>query len=249
MIIPARQPHPATQGDIGNDIFVDADDADKRILNGSNIAQLQNKSISSYANFSQGIIANQPLYTDAAINGHGAIYVDVVGSSKRLISVNPGTFPLIFYISFIYQFATYSTSTRHVFGIDFGFAIATHGILRSGSGFMQSQYYALGWGTETITGTTFIAFNTPYLIEVLYDGSTSRHELYVNGNLEASTTNVHNNSFTKTNATLMNSGNTGLNLSAKGYMGGVLFRRGSIPLDEIRFWRRKYFLTRYGIAS
>jgi hypothetical protein len=248
MILPGKQPHPLTWG-YNRDMFYDAHDADKRILNGSNISLLYNKGDSPLGNtFSQGTIAKQPLFNASGINGRGVIEVTSDGSGQRLVRNNSGSFRSIFYVSFVYFFPSIPSTTRHLYGVDFGFAIRIHDIIKTSAGRLQSKYTNFSGTTTTIQSPDALSAGRAYIIEVVHDPIAPFHGLYVDGVLKASTTSVTDSTDPRLYISLMNAGNQGLSLASRGRMGTFLFRQGSIPSDAVRAWRNRYLANRYNVA-
>ena len=247
MLLPNIQPHPATAG-INPDLWTDADDEDRRTISiGDQISNLRNKWV-GFNDFSQASAPLQPEYESNGINGLGSVAKIDSPSLEKLNSLNLiASAPPNFFLQFVWRYTgTLAGTDGYIFTIIFSGGGTVQYLLTIN--IVTQQIWSRPWwqpvGTVGgITSSLTLNQNQAYIIEILYDQTSSLHSLTLNGIFQGSSSTMI--------TTIIDRFHIYTNhptLSAPQSQEGTLFFNQTIP-SALQIQRnRRYLANRYNIS-
>lgn len=244
----SRSPAPLAAGGIPQ-VWVDADDDNKRIMNGSDISELKNKSAGTLNNFQQATQALQPLYSISGINGKGCIEsvntdADDVLLSTTTLSGSKNILLQLVFKPVALSVLPASTLCYVVFsgGAELLYIVVT--VISPGVNKIRSKIYNGSTDVDVISAVNPIVFGDVYLITVIYDIDNNQHILRINGVQQGTTTTSLSGSYSDIKLSLPNAD---IPPRAMSSLTGAFLYQNIIPSIEVIKMRERYLANRYNI--
>lgn len=244
----SRSPSPMIGGAIPQ-LWVDADDDNKRIMNGSDISELKNKSASGLNDFQQATQAQQPLYSASGINGKGCIESVNTDGDDVLLSTTTTSGSKNIFLQFVFKPTALSllpASTLCYVSFDGGaellYIVVT--IISPGVNKIRSKIWNGSVDIDVIAAINPIVFGNIYLITVIYDITNNQHILRINGVQQGTNTAGLSGSYSDIQLSLPNADVAPRGMSS---LTGAFFYQNTIPSIESIKMRERYLANRYNI--
>lgn len=240
----ASLPHPMATNPIP-DAWIDADDENKRTLNGADISALANKA-TDFIVFSQPDADIQPRFQSSGINGLGVMeYVDHPSLEKLNSNNNIVSGPPNFFLQFVWRYTGVLIGTNgYIFSIVFSSGGTVQYLLTIWPDFQKiiSRPWALA-NVGAIVSNLALNQNQAYIIEILYDQSASLHSLTIDGIFQ-----ISSNTMINISTDQMNLFTNHPSLTAPQVQYGGLMIQKTIPSELSIRRRRRYLANRYNIS-